>query len=265
MVVVCTDIQFSFAMVRDTISGHDIVFYDSVEDLPITQFHRFSKFCLVESGIGDTIQDIDRHITRVINFLDDKKKAYQELLNLRQCLYLVANEQDVHNKATLCLVKSVDGKDWGDFSDSGLEELYKLVGGATLRELDALARDVRKKIDENLLLYFPTIFEDSVQKNYVDLLRKRAVLQVGEILGDNNKEKIEDVTKKIYGMQNPKGFSGAESEEIRFDKQFEDMCLLMAKEFGGGIKKYTTMEFYTAFERLTKQYNETKKIRNRRK
>ena len=48
------------------------------------------------------------------------------------------------------------------------------------------------------------------------------------------------------------------------DKQFEDMCLLMAKEFGGGIKRYTTMEFYTAFERLTKQYNEAKKFRNKR-
>ena len=43
------------------------------------------------------------------------------------------------------------------------------------------------------------------------------------------------------------------------------MCLLMAKEFGGGIKKFTTMEFYTAFERLTRQYNEAKKLRNNRK
>src|SRR5574344_1642421 len=241
-------------MVAKDINGHRVVFYDSVEDLPVTQFHRYSKFLLVEGGIGDTIQDIDRHITRIINFLNDTKKAYQEILNLRQCLFLVISGQDVHNKATLCLVKSVDGKDWTDFSDSGLDEL------------NDLAMEVRGRIDENLLQYFPKVFEDSTQKNYIDLLRQRAVLQIGEIVnGDDNGAKIQGVTEKIYQMQNPKGFTGAESEEIRFDKQFEDMCLLMAKEFGGGIKQYTTMEFYTAFERLTRQYNETKKIRNRRK
>lgn len=253
-------------MVTRTIEGHKVVFYDSVEDLPIVQFHRYSKHCLVESGIGDTIGDIDRHITRIINFLDDKKKAYQEILNLRQCLFIVASEMDIRNKATLCLVKSVDGEEWTDFSDTGLTRLYDLLNGATLKELNALAIEVREKIDANLMQYFPKVFEDSAQKNYVDLLRQRAVLQVGEIVnGDNNGEKIEGVTRKIYEMQHPKGFDGSESEEIKFDKQFEDMCLLMAKEFGGGIKKYTTMEFYTAFERLERQNNELKKIRNRRK
>ena len=75
-------------MVNKEINGHKVIFYDSVEDLPVTQFHRYSKYLLVEGGIGDTIQDIDRHITRIINFLNDTKKAYQEILNLQQCLFL---------------------------------------------------------------------------------------------------------------------------------------------------------------------------------
>ena len=188
-------------MVAKEICGHKVVFYDSVEDLPVTQFHRYSKHLLVEGGIGDTIQDIDRHITRIINFLNDTKKAYQEILNLRQCLFLVVSEQDVHNKATLCLVKSVDGKDWTDFSDSGLDELYNLLNGATQRELNELAMEVRGRIDENLLQYFPKVFEDSTQKNYIDLLRQRAVLQIGEIVnGDDNEAKIQGVTEKIYQM-----------------------------------------------------------------
>lgn len=253
-------------MVAKEVNGHKIVFYDSVEDLPVVQFHRYSKYLLVEGGIGDTIQDIDRHITRVMNFLGDRRKAQQELLNLRQALYVVATEQDIRNKATLCLVKSVDGKDWTDFSDSGLQTLYEMVQGASQRELNALAAQVRNAIDENLIQYFPRVFEDASQKNYTDLLRQRAMLQVvAMVKGEDNKEKLDKVNDKIYGMQNPKGFMGQDSEEVRFDKQFEDMCLLMAKEFGGGIKKYTTMEFYAAFERLTKQYNEAKKIRNRRK
>ena len=252
-------------MVERTVNGHKLVFYDSVEDLPIVQFHRYSKFLLVESGVGDNINDIDRHITRILNFFGDRKKMQQELLNLRQCLYVIATEQDIHNKATLCLVRSVDGKVWEDFSDSGLEELYQMVNKASVKELDTIAAQVRDAIDENLLQYFPKVFEDSTQKNYTDLLRKRALLQVMSIVKDEDKkEEIDAVDRSIYRMQNPKGYMGQDSEEVRFDKQFEDMCLLMAKEFGGGIKKYTTMEFYTAFERLTRQYNEAKKIRNKR-
>ena len=252
-------------MVERTVNGHKLVFYDGVEDLPIVQFHRYSKFLLVESGIGDNINDIDKHITRILNFFNDKKKMQQELMNLRQCLYVIATEQDLHNKATLCLVRSVDGKPWEDFSDSGLEELYKMVNGASVKELDTIAAQVRDAIDENLIQYFPKVFEDSTQKNYTDLLRKRALLQVTSIVnGEDNESEIKQVEQSIYRMQNPKGYMGQDSEEVRFDKQFEDMCLLMAKEFGGGIKKYTTMEFYTAFERLTRQYNEAKKIRNKR-
>ena len=252
-------------MVERTVNGHKLVFYDGVEDLPIVQFHRYSKFLLVESGIGDNINDIDKHITRILNFFNDKKKMQQELMNLRQCLYVIATEQDLHNKATLCLVRSVDGKVWEDFSDSGLEELYKMVNGASVKELDTIAAQVRDAIDENLIQYFPKVFEDSLQKNYTDLLRRKALLQIASIVKDeDNKEQIEAVDASIYRMQNPKGFMGQDSEEVRFDKQFEDMCLLMAKEFGGGIKKYTTMEFYTAFERLTRQYNEAKKLRNKR-
>ena len=235
-------------MIEKKVNGHLLLFYDCVEDLPIVQFHRYSRYLLVESGIGDNINDIDKHITRILNFFNDKKKMQQELMNLRQCLYVIATEQDLHNKATLCLVRSVDG-----------------VNGASVKELDTIAAQVRDAIDENLIQYFPKVFEDSLQKNYTDLLRRKALLQIASIVKDeDNKEQIEAVDASIYRMQNPKGFMGQDSEEVRFDKQFEDMCLLMAKEFGGGIKKYTTMEFYTAFERLTRQYNEAKKLRNKR-
>lgn len=251
-------------MVTRELNKHKVVFYDNVEDLPIVQFHRYSKYLLVEGGIGDTIQDIDKHISRIMNYLGDAKKAHQELLNLRQCLYMVATEQDIHNKTTLCLVKSVDGKCWEDFSDSGLDELYNLIQTSAQKELDELSEELRGKIDSNLSQYFPHIFEDASQKNYIDLVRKRALLQIGEMVnGEDNKKEIEEVTKKMYESSVPKNFNGQDSEEIKFDKQFEDMCLSMAREFGGGIKKFTTMEFYTAFERLSRESNELKKRRKK--
>lgn len=254
-------------MVERSLGKHIFVFYDSIEDLPISQFHKYSKFVMVEGGIGDSIQDIDAHISRVINFMGvDLKKARQELLNMRQNIYMVLTEQDLQCKALLCLVKSVDGADWTDFSDSGINRLYDMVLDAKFKDVNDLARQVREAIDQNLVQYFPTIFDDAVAKNYCDLLRKRALLQGDTILnGTDHKEEIESLTNKIFEKQTPKNFEGSESEEIKFDRQFEDMCLTMAKEFGGGVKKYTTMEFYSAYTRLCKEAEEMKKRTNKRK
>lgn len=262
----CANLFLYVKMVTKVLNNHKVVFYDGIEDLPIKQFHRYSKYTLIEGNIGDTIEDIDKHITRVMNFLGDEKKARQELMNLRQCLYAVATEQDFHNKATLCLVKSVDGKEWTDFSDDGLDTLFRMVEEAPIKDMEEVSNNVRKAIDDALLTYFPSIFEDSLNKNYTDLLRRRALLQLRSILdGTDNKSKIAEVTKEIYAMQNPKGFDGKQSEEIRFDKQFEDMCLAMAKEFGGSVKGFSVMEFYTAYEHMERQSEQMKKMTNRRK
>lgn len=253
-------------MIESVINGHRFAFYDGIEDLPITQYHRYSKYCLVECGVGDTIADIDRHISKIIGYLDDKQKAHKELLNLRQNLVMVATEQDIHSKATLCLVHSVDGKRWEDFTDSGLARLYDLVKDARYKDLEATALKVREAIDNDLKLYFPKVFTDGGHKNFLDLLRRRALLQVSAIVnGEDNKDAIDKVTRDIYAVQSVKVFIGEDSDEIRFDKQFTDMCLLLSKEFGGDVKKYTTMEFYTAFERLDRQNEEIKKLKNRKR
>lgn len=251
-------------MIDVKINKHDFVFYDNIEDLPIVQYHRYSKYCLVECGVGDSIADIDRHIGKIIGLLDDKQKAYKELLNLRQNMAMILGENDIHSKATLCLVHSVDGRLWEDFTDRGLCKLYELVKDARYKDMEAVAVRVRDAIDNDLKLYFPKIFSDSGHKNYLDLLRKRALLQIANINGEDNQDAIDKVTRDIYAVQSVKVFVGSESDEIAFDKQFADMCLLLSKEFGGDVKRYSTMEFYTAFERLEKQNNEIKKLKNKR-
>lgn len=248
-------------MKRVKINGHSVVFYQDIETLPIVQFHRYSKYLLVDSGIGDTIADIDRHITKIVSFLaTDAKKAHQELLNLRQNLYVVSQEQDFRYKSTLCLIKEVDGKRWKDFSDDGLETLYNMLNGERCDMVGRLSKELSETIDEHLHLYFPKVFDDSVEKNYCDLLRRRALLQAESIkTRKDNSEEIEKLTKQIIQMQTPKNFEGEESEEIKFDKQFEEMCLAISKEFNNNAKEFTTMEFYAAFERMDKQYRELSK------
>lgn len=241
-------------------NGHKFRFYDDISELPVSQFHRYSKYVLVDSGIGDSIESIDQHITKIAEFMGrDMKKARQELLNLRQCLYLVATEQDLSHKSLMCLVASVDGKKWDDFSDSGIDELYRMANGERECVFIELRKEVCQRIDNDLKTYFPSIFDEAVEKNYLDLLRKRALLQLSHIIeGKDTTEEFEALTSDILRYSHPQSFMGEKNAEVEFDKKFEDMCLAMSEEYGGRVKGYSVMEFYSAYERMVKKNKKRK-------
>lgn len=253
-------------MRKEKVNGHDFVFYDEIGEMPIDRFHSYSRYMLVAGGVGDSITDIDDHIGRILKFIDiDATRAKQEVLNMRQNLYMVANELDVRHKGFLFLTYKVDGELWEDFSDNGIEELYKLANGESIKNFNKLMGEVINKVDESLRQYFPETFDSSIDKNYCDLLRKRALLQVDEIQnGSDHSKEISELNAQIMKRFTPKDFEN-DKAIVEFDKQFETMCLILSKEFGGDVKGYTVMEFYSAYNLLNEQQKEMKKIRNSKK
>lgn len=249
-----------------TLNGHRIEIHDDIAELSVERFHQYSRYSLIACGIGDTLADIDKHI-KAINelLLVDVKKAQQELLNLRQNLIMVLNERDYRHKSLLFLVISVDGEKWEDFSDNGIDKLYKLVNGAPIAEFDKALSDTIKEIDDQLARYFPEMFEDSLEKNRCDLLRKRAMLQVDEMQnGSDHSEEIEKLSSQIWEKYEPKSYEN-DKAIVEFDRQFENMCLILSKEFQGGVKGYTVMEFYSAYNLLKERDKEMKKFNKKKK
>lgn len=251
-------------MRKETINGHKFVFYDDISELPIERFHQYSRYMLVASGIGDTLEDIDKHINKILQLLSiDVKKAHQEVLNLRQCLFLVANQKDIQHKGFFFLTKSVDGAPWEDFTDSGIEELFELVKDSSVKEIETAMMSVIAKIDDGLHQYFPEMFEDSMEKNRADLLRKRAMLRIDEIQnGRDHTKEIEEIAEQMARQYTPKNFEN-DKVVVDFDRQFENMCLILSKEFQGGVKGYTVMEFYSAYNLLKEQQKELKKLKKK--
>lgn len=254
-------------MRTESINGHEFVFYDSIDMLPICQFHLFGKYALVDSGIGSDLGSVDAHIERIASFVHtDPKKAVREILNYRRCLYSILNEADYRHKAFMCLVQYVDGKAWTDFSDAGIDKLYGMVMSASEQKVVAIEDEIKRKIDSELAEYFPETFDSSVDKNYLDLLRRRAFLQLSEIIDrEDHTQEIKDLTDRIFNFYDPKNFEGKESAEVKFDKDFEQMCLILAKEFSGKVKDYTVMEFYSAQKLLKDEQEQMKKLKNKKK
>lgn len=46
------------------INKHNVVLYDSIDELPMLRFHKYNKMLLVDAGVGSDLSDFDRHIER---------------------------------------------------------------------------------------------------------------------------------------------------------------------------------------------------------
>lgn len=241
------------AMVKTKIGKHEVEIYDSIEELPIVRFHKYQKLLLIDAGIGSDLSAFDQRAEKIARYIasGDKEKAGAELQNLRQAVYFVQNEISPKHRAFAVLVARINGVET-DSSDAGIEAVLKTLGDTPANQFAARIEAAKKKIDTELTLYFPALFEDGEVKAYFDLLRKRT-LQVLENIaaGVHNPDGTEDVQKLTTALilySNPKVFSGSDGLEIQYDRQFEDLCLSLSEQLNAKPKEMSVLEFYNAFD-----------------
>lgn len=236
------------------LAGKTIEVYDDIENLPVTRFHKYNKMLLVDAGIGSDIADFDRHISRIAAFLakNDNKQAITELENIRQNVYFIQSGVSPRNLAFAVLVKSIDGKPCDDLSDEGLKKIVEMFADVPYKDLAASIEAVKKKIDRELQIYFPRLFDDATVKEYYDQLKRRTVLILQTIIDGGSKpereKEIDDITAELITYFNPKSFSGSDSVEIEQDKQFEKMCLMLSQHLHADPKNMSVLAYYNAFE-----------------
>ena len=257
-------------MVETKIGKHTVEIYDAIDELPIVRFHRYQKLLLVDAGIGSDLSAFDQRIEKTRRFLmaEKNEEAEKELQNLRHCVFLIQSEINVKHLSFAALVKSIDGQPCEDLSDSGLQKVVGILSDVPEKELAAQLDAVKKKIDADLQLYFPKMFNDSNVKEYFDLLRKRTLavfraIANGEI--PSASKEIEKLTTELVTYSNPKTFYGSDGVEVQFDRQFENLCLALSEQLHVKPKEYTVMEFYNAFEFIVEKGKESEKAQKRAK
>lgn len=129
------------------IKGMNVELYDSIEDLPIMRFHKYNKMLLVDAGVGSDLSDFDRHIEKVIRYLNSPtpNMATVELENMRQNIYFIQSEVSPRHLAFAVLVKSINGKPRNDLSDDGLQQTMSLFKDVADSEITARLEAVKKK------------------------------------------------------------------------------------------------------------------------
>lgn len=247
---------------------HTVEIYDAIDELPIVRFHKYQKMLLVDSGIGGDIAAFDQRIERTRRFLmaGKNEQAERELANMRQCVFLVQSELNPAHRAFAALVKKIDGQECNDIADDSLAKVTAELGDVPIGELTAQLDAVKKKIDQELVLFFPRLFNDSTVKEYYDILRKRSLEVLHNIAAGKREPSKTDVVEKLttalMTYTHPKEFAGPDGVEVQFDRQFENLCLALSEQLHVEPKKYTVLEFYNAFDFVQERAKAAEKGRN---
>lgn len=258
-------------MVTAKIGKHTVEFYDTIEELPIVRFHKYQKLLLVDAGVGSDIAAFDQRIEKTRRFLMAGKpeQAQQELENMRQCVFLIQSGVNPKHRAFAALVTKIDGQDCTDIGDDALAAITEKLNDVPESELTAQLEAVKKKIDGELTLYFPALFNDSDVKEYYDILRKRTLeILNGIVAGVKDPagaEIVDKLTTALITYSNPKMFTGSDGVEIQFDRQFENLCLVLSEQLHVEPKKYSVLEFYNAFDFVKERAKQAEKAQKRAK
>lgn len=254
-------------MKKFNINKREVVVYDSIDELPIVNFQKYNKYLLIDSGIGSDINDIDTHITKIAKFIKtDQSKAIQELQNLRQNMYMIASGISPKYLAFAALIHSIDGKVVEDLSDDNLKSILEDFNTVKHSWLAELLAQIKKKITTELELYFPEEFINVREKDVYDRLKHRVSLVLEGIIEDkDNTSEIDVIDNYLLSLHKPTSFEGSSSAEIKYDKQFETTCVLIAQKTNLDAKNMTVLQFYSTLENMKKQSEAEQKMLNRNK
>lgn len=237
-------------------NNRTIEVYDSIEELPIVNFQKYNKYLLIDSGIGSDVDSIDEHIVKIAKLIkkEDSQKAMQELLNMRQNLYMINSEISPKYLAFAALIYKVDGEEVKDLSDDSLKEILTKINEIKHNKILAFLLEFKKKIQGELELYFPEDFVSAKEKEVYDLLKVRTLFILDGLVEDkDNTKEIEKIDDRLFGKYNPRIFAGEKSVEIKQDRQFEVTCLLISQKMNLDARKMTVLQFYSALDMIKKQ------------
>lgn len=242
------------------VNKHTVEIYDSIDEMPIQRFQKYNKYMLIDSGVGSDIQDILDHIDRAKIYIKaNPSMAVAEMENMRQAIYLVSEEMSPKYMAFAVLVNKIDGKEMNDLTDVGLKRVLEILREAKKGWLDGILDSVKKKMDRELSLYFPGKFEDASTKEYFDQLKSHTLLKLKHIItGADVTDACSEIETRLALLAKPRIFWGSKSVEISYDKQFEEMCLILSHNIQAQPQNMTVLQFYNAFEYLKKTLKKNK-------
>lgn len=78
-------------------------------------------------------------------------------------------------------------------------------------------------------------------------------------------EEIEKLTTDMMTLSSPQVFDGPDGVEIKADRNFEDVCLVLSEQLHINPKSCTVFEYYSAYDFMQRRAKEAEKGQKRLK
>ena len=131
----------------------EIIFYDSIEEMPHRRYMKFNKEMMRSNEVGNTNADIIKRVNRAMGFIgaNELDKAMKELSNARMSYNYSQAELDPKGLALASMVKSINGVEVDDITTSGLQNTLEVLQrlGITKKEVDNNADSIKKKLNKS--------------------------------------------------------------------------------------------------------------------
>ena len=109
-------------------------------------------------------------------------------------------------------------------------------------------------------MFFPEMFDNvDLIEMYED--RKQRIIASCEGAAkykEGENEKLKEIERRLLELSRPKNFIGNQSEEIKFEKNFQALCHGLNSHTNKDVKKMSVLEVYTLMEMLKKQERNVK-------
>jgi hypothetical protein len=159
-------------------------------------------------------------------------------------------------------VAEIDDVEMNDLSDDGLERVRQMLEDAPRKDITAALQAVKKKIDEDLTLYFPSLFDSTDEKEYYDMMKRRAQMELEQITDGDSEERrarITELEDRMVTAVKPRTFTGRDAFGVQHDKAYMKMCLMISSNLNADATRMTVLEYYTASEYMHEMAKERQK------
>lgn len=140
-------------MITAKINNTEITAYGSIKEMPVTRYKLMQQYLLQESGLGSTMEDIDRRLISLMTFAGHGKtdEVREEANNLRFSIFSTLNGLDYKNKALACFIVNIGPKKCDDLSNDGISRTVEYLEkiGSNVGELEELWEMVKKNLIQN--------------------------------------------------------------------------------------------------------------------
>ena len=161
-------------MINKKIGRLRLELYSSIDELPAERYHKFNLYSLLSAGIGNDVESIQGHISRIYEAL--QKKDFERLQTMFQnyyhSLHFILEQIDTQSISFACLVHSINGQEIKDLSDENLKKVSSRITKSVKRaEVLNLVQSIKKKLKRKSKPISPIESAIQEQKHIMDSLK----------------------------------------------------------------------------------------------